>query len=186
MEFSYLNKSSFVFNGTDMYQRFGIQLVGEPEDVIQPGLRSRKTTIPNRSGAYDFGARYYEERLLTLSCVTTRAVERAGVREISYLLSKKGTIRIWNEPDKYYIGRIYDAIALEQLRKIGNRFELRFVCEPFAYGATVQEEFGMRLELSGDNAYRGTASTPTRIEITNTGTRDAVGIRIMQVDRKAV
>lgn len=179
MEFSYLNKSSFVFNGTDMYKRFGIQLVDEPEDVIQPGLRSRKTVIPNRSGAYDFGARYYDERILTLNCVTTRVVDRAGMREISYLLSKKGTIRIWNEADKYYVGRLYDAIALEQLRRIGNRFELRFICEPFAYRETIQRNFqGIYVPN-----YSGTASTPTRIEITNTGTRDAVGIRIMQVDR---
>ena len=182
MEFSYLNKSSFLFNGTDMYRRFGIQLTDDPEDVVQPGLRTRKTVIPNRSGAYDFGARYYDERVLTLSCVTTRVVERADMREISYLLSKKGTIRIWNEPDKYYVGRIYDAIELEQLRRIGNRFRLKFVCEPFAYGETIRRDF-QRIYAP---KYTGTAPTPTRIEIMNTGTRDAVGIRIMQVDKKVI
>lgn len=182
MEFNYLNKSSFLFNGTDMYQRFGIQLTEEPQDVFQPGLRPRKTTIPNRSGAYDFGARFYDERTLTLSCVTTRIIERAGVREISYLLSKKGTIRIWNEPGKYYVGRLYDAIELEQLRRVGNRFALVFSCEPFAYGETIQRNFQ---GLYAPN-YTGTAATPTRIEITNTGVRDAVGIRIMQIDKKVI
>ena len=117
-----------------------------------------------------------------MSCVTTRIIERAGVREISYLLSKKGTIRIWNEPGKYYVGRLYDAIELEQLRRVGNRFALVFSCEPFAYGETIQRNFQ---GLYAPN-YTGTAATPTRIEITNTGVRDAVGIRIMQIDKKVI
>ena len=178
MEMNYLTKSSFEFEGVDMFLRFGIQLVDEPGDVIQPKLRERKIILPERSGAYDYGARYYDERILTLNCVTTRVMERAGVREIAYLLSRRGQIRIWNEPDKFYLGQLYDASPLEQLRRMGNRFPLTFVCEPFAHGETVQEDFGMRLDLSGASAYHGTAATPTRIEIRNAGTTPATGIQV--------
>ena len=124
------NASSFLFNGIDMFQRFGLQLIddGMPSDVLMPELRPRKVTIPMRSGAYDYGAHYYDERSITFSCVTVRAVSRDDAREIAYILSKKSPIRFWTEPDKYYIGRIYQAPTLEQLRNVANRFPLTFVC----------------------------------------------------------
>ncbi len=126
MEKNWLTKSSFKFGTTDMFQRFGIMLTGEPEDVLLPALRPRKVKIPNRHGEYDFGAKYYEERGLKLPCTTVKTRDRISVREISYLLSKKSEIRVWNEPEKYYIGRIYDATVLNQIRNIGNEFDLVF------------------------------------------------------------
>lgn len=47
MEMNYLTKSSFEFEGVDMFLRFGIQLVDEPGDVIQPKLRERKLFYPS-------------------------------------------------------------------------------------------------------------------------------------------
>ena len=143
IERTWQNTSSFLFGGQDMFQRFGLQLVddGMPSDVLMPNLRERKVTIPLRSGAYDYGAHYYNERPLTINCVTVRAGTREDAREMAYILAKKSQIRLWNEPDKYYVGRIYQAPGLEVLRKIGNRFSLSFICEPFAYGETLTESF---------------------------------------------
>ena len=176
MEKNWLTKSSFKFGTTDMFQRFGIMLTGEPEDVLLPALRPRKVKIPNRHGEYDFGAKYYEERGLKLPCTTVKTRDRISVREISYLLSKKSEIRVWNEPEKYYIGRIYDATVLNQIRNIGNEFDLVFVCEPFAYGSHITKSFS-------NNAvtveYQGTAETPAVITITNTGSAKARRIQII-------
>ena len=185
MDKNWLTRSSFTFGGVDMYAEFGIQLTddGLPKDVLIPGLRSRKQQIPQRHGAYDYGAEYYDERSIGIRCVTTRILTRADTREIAYALSKKAELRTWNEPDKYYIGRIYQAPDLEQLRTIGNRFPLIFICDPFAYGETKTEQMPSLVYLP---KYRGTAATPTYIVIENIGETAAVNIQITQTNRKEV
>lgn len=182
MEKNWLTKSSFTFGGIDMYERFGIQLESEPLDVILPPLRSRKMTIPQRHGAYDYGAKYYSERGLRLDCVTIRTLARADVREISFMLSTKSEIRIWNEPEKYYVGRIYDSASLDQLRTIGNKFILTFVCEPFAYGITRSEYFDNNIYVP---EYPGTAPTATYIVLRNVASSGNVtNIKITQIDKE--
>lgn len=180
MVMNWQTKSSFLFGTTDMFTTFGIQLTqdGLPVDVLMPDLRARKVTVPLRHGAYDYGAKYYDERAIQITCVTTKVLDREDVREIAYLLSKKAQIRFWTEPEKYYIGRVYAAPTLEQLRKVGNRFDMTFICEPFAYGTQVTDNFTNRIYIP---SYEGTASTPTMIIIRNTATSgNAVNIRITQ------
>lgn len=162
-----------------MYQTFGIQISddGMPNDVLKPQLRERKVTVPLRNGSYDYGAKYYNERPYGINCVTVRAGTRDDAREMAYILSKKSQLRLWTEPEKYYIGRIYQAPDLECLRKVGNRFTLSFVLEPFAYRNTITDVF-----TNGQYSpnYRGTADTPTYIVITNTGLTNAVNLQITQ------
>ena len=179
MTFTYIDKSSFMMGTTDMYQTFGISLTddGLPKDVLMPKLRERKVVIPLRSGAYDYGAKYYDERAFQISCVTVKAGTRDDAREMAYVLSRKSQIRFWNEPDKYYFGRVYEAPELDILRKIGNRFTLTFIVEPFAYRNTYTESF-VNQRYQPD--YQGTAPTPTYIVIENVGTTNAVNLNIVQ------
>lgn len=177
----YIAHRSFLFGNVDMYTRFGIYVTKLPQDALLPAFRPRKVTIPQRSGAYDFGAKYNEERSLPISCTVVRDISRETMREVAYVLSKKMRIRIWNEPGKYYIGRIYDPPSLIQERRVKDEFDLIFVCDPYAYGSSITENFD---GLNYVPNYLGTRETPTRITITNTGTTNAVGIRIIQIDRK--
>lgn len=182
-EYNWQNKSSFLFGTTDMYQAFGIMIADDsmPKDVLKPQLRERKVTVPLRNGSYDYGAKYYDDRPFGLTCVTVRAGTRSDAREMAYILSKKAQLWLWNEPDKYYLGRIYTAPDLECLRIVGNRFTLNFMLEPFAYRNTITESFTNRRYTPN---YEGTADTPTYIVITNTGTRNAVNIQITQSIKK--
>ena len=186
---SYIEYGSFKFGSIDMYDTYGLQLVDTSmaEDLLLPAIRPRKITIPLRHGQYDYGAEYYEERPLVLNCVTIRNHSenqaRSFAREIAYTLSKKDEIRLWNEPDRYYVGRIEKEISLTQERGVGNIFTLEFTCEPFAYGETVVKQFS---SLTLVPEYRGTAPTSAYIEITNTGNTDISVIRISQLDRKDV
>lgn len=173
-------RGTLIFNGTDLWEAYGI-LVEQVEDDLLPALRERKVVVPERSGAYDFGARYYDERLLTLSCGSTRQLTRGEVREVSYALSKKGRIVLWDEPDKYYIGRIYDATDLERVLRTMRKYVLNFVCEPFAYGETVQVDFPGPVWSA---AYAGTQGTPTRLQITNAGATTATGIQITITEKR--
>lgn len=176
---TWLEKSSFQFGGVDMWNTYGIQIegTGYPSEILIPQLRARKVTIPMRHGTYDYGAKYYDERGISVPCVTTRIISRAEVREIAYILSRKDKLYFWHEPDKYYIGRVYQAPTLEQLRNIGNRFSLTFICDPFAYGTEVTATFTSRYTPN----YQGTAPTPTKITITNTGSQTITSINIVQL-----
>lgn len=189
---SWLENGSFKFGNIDMYETFGIQILDDSmeEDLLLPEVRTRKVTIPLRHGEYDFGSKYRKNRPLTMNCVSTRFTTegefRDYAREIAYVLSKKNEIRRWNEPDKYYIGKIEKEITLIQIRDVGNVFTLEFTCEPFAYGETKTEQFVRQgNSLVYNPNYRGTEDTPTYIEIVNTGsTASVVNIRISQIDRK--
>lgn len=183
MEYTWQDKSSFLFGTTDMYQTFGIQITddGLPQDVLKPQLRERKVVVPLRHGAYDYGAKYYDERPLQITCVTVRAGTRDDAREMAYILRKKSEIRFWNEPEKYYIGRVYAPPSLEVLRKVGNRFTLNFVLNPFAYGQTITRSFDGTHYVPD---YIGTAETPTYIVIENVGSGNAVNIVLRQTDRQ--
>ena len=177
------NSGSFLFGNTDMYLQFGIKLTEKsiPKDVLMPELRARKRMIALRDGSYDYGARYYEERAIEIECVTNQVITREDTREIAYILSKKSQIRFWTEPEKYYVGRVYEPPTLEQIRKVGNRFSLIFICEPFAYRNTFTEFFTNRRYAPN---YQGTAPTPTYIVIENTGSGNITNIRITQTNRK--
>lgn len=184
---SYLNHGSFKFGGIDMYEQYGIMILdtGMPRDLLLPSLRPRKVEIPRRHGEYDFGAKYYGERTLSLDCITVKRLTnytyRTFAREVSWALSKKSEIRLWNEHDKYYIGRIYDEIELVQLPDTGIQFSINFVCDPFAYSEAVLAKFdGNRYEPN----YKGTAPTSAFIEIVNNGTTAAKNIRISMIKRK--
>lgn len=185
---SYTEHGSFKFGSTDMYDTFGIMLLdtGMPEDLFIPAIRERKVTVPQRHGQYDFGAKYYNERQLTLDCITASPVDKSQlrnyIREVTYVLSRKSEIRLWNEPDKYYVGRLYDEVSLTQLRDLANSFTLVFTCEPFAYGETYTESFDANLQYIPN--YGGTASTPTYIVITNVGNTNVSNIKIKQMDKK--
>lgn len=163
-------RDSFTFRGVCMLQAFGIRCIAH--DVLLPPLRPRRVTLPLRSGSYDFGAKYYDDRMLSLDCDSLCALTRGQLRELSLLLSKKGPICLYGEPDKHYLGRLYDAEALKSLGRAGHVFTLSFACDPFAYGKTVS---GWMPEKIG---YEGTARTGARVQITNAGDVPLLGLRV--------
>ena len=164
---------TFTFNGVDFYEKYNI-ILEKTKDPIAPELRSRKVTVPEQSGAYDYGAKRYDERMVELQCISLRTLSRSEMRELAYDLSGKHELRTWHEPDKYYIGQLYDPGAIEYIGRMGNRFSLPFVCDPFSYGEQKTQTF-----LNSENiTYDGTAETPVRITITNTGDSPVTGVVI--------
>ena len=169
-----MHKFSFEFGKTDMFTAFGIR-IRKKHLLLKAPLRERKMIIPGRSGAYDFGGNLYDEQQLFIECDTIRELSAADRRELAYLLSFKNKIRFWDEPDKYYVGRIFEPAEIEKVGGIGTYFPLTFTCEPFAYGKT-ENLFFTNGTLSPE--YKGTAETPTRIEIVNTGSSSVTGVQI--------
>lgn len=176
-----MTENSFSFGAVNSVDAWNLKVISH--DFFMPAKRERKIVIPGRSGAYDYGAKYYDERILSLECVLERRVQKSLFREIIYTLSKKKEIRLWDEPDKYYIGELYDSGEVtvypqEYLRE----FTLEFVCEPFAYRNTVT--FPVK---EGTNAvnYTGTAEAPPVIEIFNPNPFPVQNIVITAVKRRS-
>ena len=170
---------SFSFGTYNSVDDWGIMVIGH--DTFLPPKRSRKISIPGRSGAYDYGAKNWDERTVRLECVLMRQMKKEEFREIVYLLSKKGRLRLWNEPEKYYMAELYDSpnvddFYLEEMRE----FELAFVCEPFAYGENVTTAIA-----DGRNriAYKGTAETPAVIVLRNASDDEIANVTITAIKR---
>ena len=156
---------SFEFRGINFREQFGIRVV--KTDVLMPRKRKRKTNIPRRHGSFDHGAENWEDRIIEIECDLLRKLTRDQTREIAYLLSEKGRLILWDEPDKYYIGEIYDSPEILDFQKqIFRNFTLVFECEPFAYREAKSIEI-----KNGSNAinYDGTVAAPAKITLTNTG-----------------
>ena len=170
---------SFSFGTYNSVDDWGIMVIGH--DTFLPPKRSRKINIPGRSGSYDYGAKNWEERTVRLECVLMRQMKKEEFREIVYLLSKKGRLRLWNEPEKYYVAELYDSpnvddFYLEEMRE----FELSFVCGPFAYGENVTTAL-----TDGRNkiAYKGTAETPAVIVLRNASDDEIANVTITAIKR---
>ncbi len=171
---------SFSFGGVNMLERFGVRVLYY--DLLTPPLRARKLVVPGRSGAYDFGAKYYDERLLRLECDSRNGLLRADLRELAYLLSKKQRIVLWDDPARYYIGRMYDPAELGWTGSVVCEFTLSFLCDPFAYGVTRTQNGVTGAAIKPE--YAGTAPAPVRIQITNNTAAPVSGVHLLVRERR--
>ena len=150
---------SFEFRGINFLEKFNMKVV--KVDYILPPKRELKIQIPRRNGRYDYGAECWEERIIRIECDILKPLSRAELREISMVLGSKGKLYLWDEPDKFYIGEIYDGGEIFEFPKANIRtFTLEFICEPFAYRETsfVDIQNGLnKIE------YQGTFKAPCQI-----------------------
>lgn len=171
---------SFQFGSINSMDKWGIMVIAY--DYFLPPKRERKISIPGRSGMYDFGAECWDERTLRISCTLTRPMSKAEFREVVYELSRKRALRLWNEPDKYYMAELYDPSEVQDyFNECAREFELNFTCEPFAYGRTLSVPI-----KKGVNAmkYAGTAETPCLIILKNTSSTNIQNLTITAVKRR--
>lgn len=158
-----MTPDSFSFGKYNSVDDWGVRVV--TYDVLLPPKRERKVQIPRRSGRYNYGDNVWDERTVRISCTLERKISRAQVREIAYALSQESNLVLWEEPDKYYIGEIYDpSEILDYFDECMRDFELTFVCKPFAYSSA------RTVPISSGNVnpkYQGTADAPCTIILRN-------------------
>lgn len=162
-----MTPNSFNINSPLMnsYDKWGIKIIDH--DVFSPSKRNTSRQIPFRHGSHNmWRERYYNDRTLRLECQLTKQLSKASFREVVYVLSQRNALFLWNEPDKYYIGELYDSVDVDVFpREFGRNFTLPFVCEPFAYKSQVSSPL-----INGETKieYAGTAETPTTLILKNT------------------
>lgn len=158
-----MTPDSFSFGKYNSLDDWGVRVI--TYDVLLPPKRERKVQIPRRSGRYNYGENVWDERTIRITCTLERKISRAQVREIAYALSQESNLVLWEEPDKYYIGEIYDsAEILDYFDECMRDFELTFICRPFAYSAA------KTVPIASGNAkpeYQGTADAPCTIILRN-------------------
>lgn len=170
-----MTDDSFTYNGIDMYQQFMVKVLSS--DVFMAELRQRKVVVPGRSGVYDYGAEYHEERPLRMQVEVEGRISDAQFDSLKYTLSRKGRIVLWDKQDRYFVGQLYDpAEVIDYFRHSMREFEITFLCEPYAYALTptILQSSGPIIPAD----YEGTRKAPTRITIRNTGTVPMQGVTI--------
>ena len=158
-----MTPDSFSFGKYNSLDDWGVRVI--TYDVLLPPKRERKVQIPRRSGRYNYGDNVWDERTIRITCTLERKISRAQVREIAYALSQESNLVLWEEPDKYYIGEIYDpAEILDYFDECMRDFELTFICRPFAYSSS------KTVPIASGNVtteYQGTADAPCTIILRN-------------------
>jgi phage-related protein len=109
-------------------------------------------------------------------------LSKAEFREIIAVLSRRIRIFLWDEPDKHYIGELFEETDVTVFPKEVNReFTLNFVCQPFAFG----EQQVVHLTRGVNNVtYTGTAETPTLLVIRNPNSFAIANIHITGIARR--
>lgn len=144
---------------------------------LLPRRRVNKVEIPGKDGAIDLGENTYENRQIKVHIAfreKDHPLLRKKAREIASWLSSERYEKLVfeDEPDKYYLARIYNDISFTNWFKVGEA-DLIFDCKPFAYSEerhiTVDNITSWR-EVEIEN--NGTYKTFPLIEIT--GTADSI------------
>jgi len=103
---------------------------------VLPALRKRELTVPGKHGVYDFGGNTFDTRTISVLLQYLGAsIEdmRLNYRNVAAWLTSSAYLPLTfdDEPDKYYLAKIYDPAGLESLRRVG-KATIQFECQPFA------------------------------------------------------
>ena len=134
----------FEYNGTHSYDVYGIYTKSSNRPIL-PALRKREIMISGKHGTYDFGGNTYDNRIVSVDIAYIRDTLnefRLHARDIAAWLSQTSYKELIfdDEPDKYYLAKIYNDIGLETLYTLGEA-TIQFECQPFAlYVVTSAED----------------------------------------------
>lgn len=121
----------FSFKGISS-QDMGVKIItmsGAQRAPCEPEI----TSIPGRCNPLIFEK---QERQTTEITAELLVESPDKVRNIFSWLSGRGKLIFSDEPDKYYNVISDDVISLQRIDERIQSFEIKFVCEPFAYSAT--------------------------------------------------
>jgi phage-related protein len=158
-----ISKDSFTFGNINSFERFGIKVIAH--DVFSAEKRPRNVQIPFRHGRFDFGEKFFDQKIVRLDCELTTPLTKHEMREVIFWMSRRSSLWLWDEPDKHYIGELIETVDVNVFPKeVSRQFELPLICEPFAFSS--QERIPLQRDINLID-YEGTAETPTLIVIRN-------------------
>ncbi len=163
---------------------------------VLPELRKRELTVPGKSGVYSFKSKAHEKRIVSgqIQYVGSNLSDlRVWARSIAQWLYTEDYARLIfdDEPDKYYMAKVYSEVPLESLYSLGSA-NIVFECQPYAQyvlGSADELTWDTLLNWNseylwtGSENYRlGVTSSPAPLTVNNPGTRE-IGIGSPQGSR---
>ena len=169
-------QSVFSFGGiTDL--SMGVQVTNITR-VIKPAKRNVQTVIAGRSGTHDDTANAYANSQIVMDCMYVGNNPPLFARQMAPWLSGTNDLIMADEPDKTYTATVWSDIPEDYVFSL-RHFTLTFDCQPFARSATQQTS--RVITTSGGGILldvEGTAPTPCRIIIENTGNTTITNLSI--------
>ncbi len=176
--------TEITYKGKHSFKDFDIIAKSINRPMI-PTLTKKQLRIPGKHGSYDFDENEYENRFISVLFQFVGTDEnnmRLQARDIAAWLS--GTtyepLTFNDEPDKYYLARIYDAVELGTFAKLGV-CTIEFECLPFAlYQVSSGEEviidndllLDSDITLNPTDPYTMVVTSNTSANINYIGTQD--------------
>lgn len=119
-------------------------IVSEFPPITVPKERTSTVNVPGRSGSLTLteGTDIYDDLTLSVKCFIKDA---SKIGDIAAWLRGKGTLKLGNRPEGYYIARVSNQIPFDKiLRGSPNRsVTIQFKCNPFFY-----LDRGIKIKLS--------------------------------------
>ena len=146
----------------------GVQVTGISR-AIKPPKRNIQTLVPGRSGTHDYTANDYDSTQIVMDCMYVGTDPPNFARQLAVWLSGTNDLIITDEPDKRYTATVWIDIPEDYVFSL-RHFTLTFTCQPFARSDAQQAS--RVITQSGGGILidvEGTAPTPCRIIIKNTG-----------------
>lgn len=185
---------SFTFNGRNS-KDFGVYALALDRTLL-PELNNYNITIPGKDGVYEVDTQTYKNRIIPVQLGLlgnyTEEELRTKSREVAYWLSQKGNLIFDDEPDKYYYGRIYNAVNFVQYGSndyLSEGFnsatcDINFDLHPMAQSVPLYKISGIgnrNVSLTVNSS--GNKETCGKIVIKNTG---STNITLVNIERKVV
>ncbi len=124
---------SFIFNGKDSFQNFGIYIEKRP-NLPSPKRRVSYIEVPGRDSSLRRDEGTYEDITLSVECslIGNPYSKISSIK--SWLLNAGESDLIFSyQPDQKYIAQVVNNIDFEIVLKITSHFVILFNCQPFQY-----------------------------------------------------
>lgn len=124
---------SFIFNGKDSFQNFGIYIEKRP-NLPSPRRRVSYIEVPCRDSMLRRDEETYEDITLSVECSLIGDPYSKISNIKSWLLNAgESDLTFSYQPDKKYIAQVVNSIDFEVVLKITSHFVILFNCQPFQY-----------------------------------------------------
>ena len=137
-----------IYNSKKSYDDFGIiaKSVNRP---LLPAKRNSEVVVPGHNGSYDFSDDSPYENIIIPVVIQyisdTFSDLRSRARNIAAWLGQTSykPLIFTDEPDKYYLAKIYDAVSVEKIVNLtpGETATVNFECQPLAFGELITSIF---------------------------------------------
>ena len=114
-------KAHFKFNGIKSSDKNIVLKKYKP--IFLPALNVEYEQVPGRHGSIEFNDNTRQDIVVETDIAIlgdSRQEVMANARAVEHWLSQKGQLSFWDEPKKFYIGRIVNQIPLERQAAWGN------------------------------------------------------------------